>query len=263
MPNRRSALMRAAAIVLLGLFLLTPLAAGAATIMAATPISRTDLPWWRARHEAKLKELARTRPDLIFLGDSITQNWERSGPPEWLDFVPEWKRFYGDRNAVNLGFSGDTTASLLWRIRNGEVDHIAPKAAVILIGANNLGKLHWSADDTVAGIDAIIEELRKRLPDTRILLLAVLPSDRSAWATETTAQINQMLAAKYRGSTFVSYLDLGAMFMRKGEVNRDLYYDPKLTPPDPPLHPSAQGMAMMSKAMEPLLATILNDRPHS
>ena len=177
--------------------------------------------------------------------------------------MPEWKRFYGDRNAVNLGFSGDTTASLLWRIRNGEVDHIAPKAAVILIGANNLGKLHWSADDTVAGIDAIIEELRKRLPDTRILLLAVLPSDRSAWATETTAQINQMLAAKYRGSTFVSYLDLGAMFMRKGEVNRDLYYDPKLTPPDPPLHPSAQGMAMMSKAMEPLLATILNDWPHS
>ncbi len=105
--------------------------------------------------------------------------------------------------------------------------------------------------------------MRKRLPETKILLLAVLPSERSAWATETTAQINQMLAAKYRGSTSVSYLDLGAMFMRKGALNRDLYYDPKLTPPDPPLHPTAQGMAMMSKAMEPLLATMLNDRPHS
>ena len=104
MPNRRSALMRAATIALLGLSLLTPLAAAAATIMAATPIARTDLPWWRSRHEAKLRELAQTRPDLIFLGDSITQNWERAGPPEWQNFAPEWTRFYGDRNAINLGF---------------------------------------------------------------------------------------------------------------------------------------------------------------
>jgi lysophospholipase L1-like esterase len=250
-------------LALVAFFVSTSFTAGAATILAATPISRADLPWWRARHEAKLRELAQANPELIFLGDSITQNWEKSGPPEWQDFAPAWKRFYGDRNAVNLGFTGDTTASLLWRIRNGEVDRIAPKAAVVLIGANNLGRVHWSAEDTVAGINAIIDELHKRLPDTRILLLAVLPSDRSAWATETTAQINQMLAEQYRGSKSVSYLDLGAMFMRKGALNRDLYYDSKLTPPDPPLHPTAQGMAMMSKAMEPLLATMLNDRPHS
>jgi lysophospholipase L1-like esterase len=263
MPTRRSAFSRAALFAVLALSISAPIAAGAATIMAATPISRTDLPWWRARHEAKLREIATVKPNLIFLGDSITQNWEKSGPPEWLDFAPAWQRFYGDRNAVNLGFTGDTTASLLWRIRNGEVDHISPKAAVVLIGANNVGKVHWSAEDTVTGIDVIIQELHKRLPDTKILLLAVLPSDRSAWATETTARINQLLAAKYQGSTAVSYLDLTAMFMRKGVLNRDLYYDPKMTPPDPPLHPSAQGLTMMARAMEPMLATMLNDRPHS
>ena len=54
---------------------------------------------------------------------------------------------------------------------------IAPKAAVILIGANNLGRVHWSAEDTVTGIDTIIDELHKRLPKTKILLLGVLPSD--------------------------------------------------------------------------------------
>ena len=127
---------------------------GARTILAATPISRMDLPWWRARHEAKLKELAEAKPALIFLGDSITQDWEHVGPPEWKDFVPVWQRFYGDRHAVNLGFNGDTTASLLWRIQNGEVAGIAPTVAVILIGANNMGHVHWSAEDTVAGIDA-------------------------------------------------------------------------------------------------------------
>jgi lysophospholipase L1-like esterase len=240
-----------------------PQAAGARTILAATPIARTDLPWWRDRHQAKLHELALAKPELIFLGDSITQNWEKSGPADWQDFVPAWQRFYGDRHAVNLGFKGDTTASLLWRIRNGEVAGIAPKVAVVLIGANNLGKVHWSAEDTVTGIDTIIDELHKRLPATKILLLGVLPSERSAEITEATLQINRLLATRYKDDRSVVFLDLTALFMRNGVLNRGLFLDPRLTPPDPPLHPSAQGQALMAKAMEPMLANMLGDRPHS
>ena len=30
---------------------------------------------------------------------------------DWADFRPVWQRFYGDRNAVNLGFRGDATAT--------------------------------------------------------------------------------------------------------------------------------------------------------
>jgi lysophospholipase L1-like esterase len=250
--------------ILLGLALAAayPTAGSARTVLAATPIARTDLAWWRQRHEAKLGELARVKPELIFLGDSITENWQLAGPPEWRDFAPAWQRFYGDRHAVNLGFKGDTTASLLWRIRNGEVSGIAPKAAVVLIGANNLGRVHWSAEDTVTGIDTIVDELLKRLPTTKILLLGVLPSERSAWITETTGQINRMLAERYKGDKPVWFLDLTALFMRDGVLNRGLFLDPNLTPPDPPLHPSAQGQALMAKAMEPLLATMLGDRPH-
>lgn len=242
--------------------LVVPAPGDSRTILAAEPISRMDLPWWRARHEAKLQELARTHPALIFLGDSITQDWEKSGPPEWQDFAPGWKRFYGDRNAVNLGFVGDTTASLLWRVRNGEVAGIAPKVAVMLIGANNLGRLHWSADDTVAGIDKIVAELRRRLPETRILLLGVLPSERSEWASETTKAINVRLAAQYGAVPSVTYLDLTAIFMRNGTLNRSLFLDPRLTPPDPPLHPSAQGQLLMAQTMEPVLAGLMGDNPH-
>ena len=250
-------------ILFVAVLLLHPATGDTRTILAAVPISRMDLPWWRTRHEAKLRELAASKPELIFLGDSITEDWQRSGPPQWQDFAPVWHRFYGDRHAVNLGFKGDTTASLLWRIRNGEVAGIAPKAAVVLIGANNLGKVHWSAEDTVFGIDAIIGELHRRLPATKILLLAILPSDRSAWITETTARIDATLAVRYKGDPLVSYLDPTAVFMRNGKLNRDLFLDPQLTPPDPPLHPSAQGQALMAKAMEPTLAAMLGDRPHS
>src|SRR5215469_17578941 len=134
--------------LLAALCLLLTLAAAEAprshVILAATPISRMDLPWWRTRFEAKQAELKRDPPQLVFYGDSITQNWERHGPPDWMNFAPVWQRFYGDRRAINLGFVGDTTANLLWRIEHGEAGGIAPKVAVILIGANNLGRIHWS-----------------------------------------------------------------------------------------------------------------------
>jgi lysophospholipase L1-like esterase len=231
-------------------------------VLAATPLSRTDLPWWRARHEARLEELRKGRVDLVFLGDSITQDWEKHGPPDWQDFAPIWQRFYGDRNAINLGFTGDTTAHLLWRIENGEVAGIAPKAAVILIGANNLGRLHWSAEDTIAGIDAIVAQLRRRLPHTKLLLLGILPSDRSAWATDTTVTVNRALATRYGHASDVTFLDVGHVFMKDGRLNRDLFFDPKQTPPHAPLHPSAQGQALMAAAMEPTIAALLGDRPH-
>ncbi len=231
--------------------------------LAATPIGRLDLPWWRKRHEAVLARVRQGPADLIFLGDSITANWEKRGPEPWRDFQPAWTRFYGDRRAVNMGFKGDTTASLLWRIEHGEVDGITPKVAVILIGANNLGRVHWPARDTVAGVDAIVAELHRRLPATKLVLLAVLPSERSAWATQTTAEINRALAARYANRPdLVTYLDFGGLFMKDGALDRSAFYDPKLRPPDPPLHPTAETQARMAAAMEPTIARLMGDREH-
>jgi lysophospholipase L1-like esterase len=247
----------------LSLLALPGAAAAARTILAAVPISRMDLPDWRARFEAKQAELHAAQPKLIFLGDSITQDWERRGPPDWMDYVPVWQRFYGDRNAVNLGFVGDTTASLIWRIRNGELDGISPKVAVVLIGANNLGRVHWSATDTVTGIDTIIADLHRRLPHTRVLLLGVLPSDRTVWASQTTVLINRALAKKYAHGESVTFLDVGSVFLHDGKLDRGLFYDPKLNPPEAPLHPTAQGMALLAAAMEPTLAKLLGDRNHT
>ena len=234
----------------------------AGTVLATVPIGRTDLPWWRARFEAKQVELRERHPTLVFYGDSITQDWEHHGPPEWDDFAPIWQRFYGDRNAVNLGFTGDTTASLIWRITHGEADGISPKVAVVLIGANNFGRTHWPADETVQGIDTVVRLLRQRLPRTKILLLGVLPSDRSAWITEQTAAANRLLARRYAHGDDVTFLDVGHVLLRNGAVNRDLYLDPKLPKPSVPLHPNAQGQALLAAAMEPTLAALLGDRVH-
>ena len=240
------------------------LLAAAAGNPAATPLSRDNLPWWHARHEEKVAAARRGGVELVFLGDSITQDWEEHGPPAWRDFAPVWQRFYGDRHALNLGFKGDTTASLLWRMQHGELDGIAPKAAVVLIGANNNGRVHWSARQTLGGIAAVIAEAHGRLPGAKILLLSVLPSERSAWVDETTAAINAGLAARYGGGQdpAVTYLDVTGLFMQGGQLDRAAFLDGELTPPDPLLHPTAQAQARLAAAMEPTLARMLGDRPH-
>ncbi len=229
--------------------------------LAATPLSRMETPWWRARHQEKLQEIRGRAVDLVWLGDSITQNWERQGPPEWMDFAPVWQRFYGDRRAVNLGFKGDNTGHLLWRMQNGELDGIEPRAAVVLIGANNMGRVHWSAPQTLAGIDAVLAELHRRLPGTKALLSGVLPSIRSKWVTQTTAEVNRGLAARYGGGAVpgVTHMDLSAMFMRDGQVDRGAFYDDMLDPPDPPLHPTVAVQTRMAEAVEPTLAAMLED----
>jgi lysophospholipase L1-like esterase len=248
------------------LLLASPLlvAAGPHVPLASTPISRMDTRWWRERHEASLGA-TRRRIDLVFLGDSITQQYEADGPQPFRVFRPIWNRFYGDRNALNLGFSGDATSHLLWRLRNGEVQGIAPKVAIILIGANNLGRLHWPVEDNIGGIEAVVAETRRRLPNAKILLLSVLPSVRSDWASQSTVAINRGLATRYGRDAVpgVTWLDLTPVFMRGTAVDASLFLDPMLTPPEPALHPSPEGQARMAAAVEPTLARLMGDRDHT
>ena len=84
------------------------------------------------RHEAINARVKEGSVDLVFIGDSITQGWERRGKDVWT-------KFYGQRNAANLGIGGDRTQHVIWRLNNGNLAGIAPKVAVIMIGTNNSG----------------------------------------------------------------------------------------------------------------------------
>ena len=226
---------------------------------AAQPFSRMDLPWWRARFEAKQTELRRGPIDLVWYGDSITQDFETAGPEPWRNFKPVWDKFYAPRHAINLGFKGDATSHLLWRIEHGEADGIHPRLAIILIGANNFGHLHWAAQPTLLGIEAVVTALQQRLPNTKLLLLGVLPSIRSAWVDENTRAVNAGLAARYGDGRTVIFRDLSTLFMVGGKVNAAAFLDGKLTPPDPPLHPTAQTQMRMAQAIEGDVARLMGE----
>jgi len=138
---------------------------------AVAPVPRSES-WWIAQHEHTLARIREGGVDLLMIGDSITQGWSAEGRHVW-------NTYYGHRRAVNLGFSGDCTEHVLWRLNHGEIDGIAPKLVVVMIGTNNTGTRGDPPEETAAGIQAILSTLRTGLPDTKILLLGVFPRGAS------------------------------------------------------------------------------------
>ena len=99
--------------------------------------------WWQQRFEQLNEQRANQEIDLVFIGDSITHGWDGASDI--------WRNYYARRNALNLGIAGDETSYILWRLNHGNVDGISPKVAVLMIGTNNAGNSHQSADETTIG----------------------------------------------------------------------------------------------------------------
>lgn len=233
---------------------LLPLWAQASVNLATAPISRMDLPWWRARFEMSLQQ-AQQDPNaqILWLGDSITQYWQRSGGHTYDDILPVWNEYYAPYHALDFGMIGDTTANLIWRLNHGQIAHLHPRIIIILIGANNLGHVHWGAPQSIPGIEAVVANAHNKIPNAHIILLGILPSIRSTWVDTQTRTINAALAAHYQHSDFVEFADLGSLFIKNRKVDGTLFVDPHLRPPEPALHPNAEGMRRIAIRLAPLI----------
>jgi beta-glucosidase len=209
---------------------------------AVVPMPREGA--WLKRHESFNERVKQGNVDLIFIGDSITQGWEGAGRETWA-------KFYGKRNAVNLGISGDRTQHVLWRLDNGNVEGIKPKAAVIMIGTNNSGSN--TSEEIAAGVKAIVEKLRAKLPDTKILVLGIFPrgADKNDPRRQTNEQANALIA-KLADDKMVFYLDIGPKLLAEdGTLSREIMPDL--------LHLSTTGYSMWAEAIEPTLARLLGE----
>jgi len=227
---------------------------------SATAKDRLSEPWWAARHNTILASLpSHADTELLLIGDSITNNYEKANPPN-ENFLPIWKRYYEPRKALNLGFSGDTTANVLWRIDHGEVNGLHPKAVVLLIGTNNTA-YGQTAEQTEAGIDAVVVDLEFHLPNTKILLVGILPTGLPAMSRDM--DVNSYLATRYAGGhdPQVDFIDIGVIFYLGGTLADAFYADPAFTPPRPALHPNTLGQRRMASAIEPALARLLGETP--
>jgi lysophospholipase L1-like esterase len=236
---------------------------------ASTPRSRLDDPLYAKRYKDKeiLIQKCRHSARLLFVGDSIFQQFEESKPMGEFNNVDVCRHYYCDRNALELGFFGDTTANLLWRIQNGEMDGLSPSVIVLLDGINNLAVERWSWDaaSTVQGIDEVVRELHSHLPGAHVLLLGILPlrGHESGWIrqvdylwkTRKITKINSALDKQFgHGNVpYVTYVDLTDIFMKEGQIDTSLLADR--------VHPNPQGRALMALALEPYISRYLGDMP--
>lgn len=214
--------------------------------VAVTPASRPD-PWWQQRHESMNARVKQGNVDLIMIGDSITHGWEGEGKDVWA-------KYYAKRNAVNLGIGGDQTSHVLWRLDHGNIDGISPKLAVLMIGTNNAGHTpHQQPEQIAAGVKAIVEKLRAKLPQTKVLLLAIFP--RGANDNDELRQINSKtnkIIANLDDGQNVFFLDIGPKFLAAdGTLSKEVMPDL--------LHLTPKSYQTWAEAIEPTVKKLMGE----
>ncbi len=235
----------------LALFLAAPVVADQPSsdhqIEALRAVPR-DHDWWTSRHQQKLDEIkAAERIDLVFIGDSITHGWENAGKEIW-------EKYFAPHNALNIGYGGDRTEHVLWRFEHGELDGYQPQVAVIMIGTNNTGHRKEKPEHTAAGVNAIVEKLHAKHPETKVLLLAIFP--RGATKDDELRQLNdkanELIQKHVEGKDYVTFLSINDKFLEKDGTL------PKAIMPDL-LHPKQEGYQLWAEAIAPKINEMLKD----
>ena len=181
---------------------------------------------------------------LAFIGDSINHFF--GGPPidrGLKEPTSVWRKFYGNRDAVDLGFGWDRTENVLWRLEQGEIDDMPLDAVSLMIGTNNL--FINTPEQIRDGVQAIVDKIRAKKPKAKILLLAIFPrGEKPDDAGRLEAiKVNKLLEpmGKQRNVTF---MDIGSKFLEPdGTIKRTTMGDF--------LHPTPAGYEIWASAVEP------------
>jgi len=205
----------------------------------------------KGRHAKHLAQIKERKPDLLFLGDSITDFWttteSKSGETLHKRGLAVWNKYYAARHALNAGICGDTTQGLLWRLQNGLLDGIAPKVAVLTIGHNNSSNSQQEISD---GQVAILREIRRKCPLTQIIFLPHFPSKGSNGKEGKCVKAAEMTRDRVKQDPMIHYLDLNEYFLGvDGTLKMELIPDG--------CHPAEPGYQVWAENMEPLLKQLL------
>jgi lysophospholipase L1-like esterase len=172
----------------------------------------------------------RAMKPTIFLGDSLTE------AGRWTEWFPELE-------TLNMGIGGETTDDVIARLP--EVVAADPDTVVVLVGTNDIGRRRRSPDYIGRNIETILVELRKHLPESRIILQSVMPrtKDFAKSVHEINVHIRQFAAV---ATARAEWLDLWPVL-----AEPDGSLSPKYS--EDGLHLNEAGYAAWVEALRPVV----------
>lgn len=201
--------------------------------------------WWHKLTLDKRNEILSgpKEYDIVFVGDSITHRWERKGG-EGVKHYAELSKQY---KILNLGYGGDRTQHVLWRMKNGELEGYKARLFMLMIGTNNHGD---KPEDIAEGTRRIIDVIRAKHPKSKILLLPIFP--RGANASDANRRRNEAvnkITKKFADGKNVIWFDFNDRLVdEKGDTRKFM---------DDRLHTNHDGYGVWREAVVPVFKQIL------
>ena len=170
-----------------------------------------------------------------------------------------WKKYYGTRNAVNLGIDGDQTQHVIWRLQNYDWSKAQPKMAVVLIGVNNTSSPANKPANIAMGIRTVVKTLKAKSPGIKVLVMKIFPCQivdkKNGPRQQYVDPVNELLPYYVRDLDDVTLVDISKVFRdHKGEITLGIMPDK--------IHLSAEGYAREAKALEPYIAPLFGKVTH-
>ncbi len=224
---------------------LNVLLTGLALTLLGTTASADDKDWGNLRRyaeqNAEVKQWPQEQRRVVFMGNSITENWARMRPD-----------FFRQNGYVGRGISGQTSYQFVVRYRQDVID-LKPEVVVINTATNDVAENTgpYNEDRTFANIETMVDLARANR--MKVILTTTLPAAKFGWNPRITdgadkiARLNARIKA-YAERNNIPFVD----YYSKMVSGDDRALNPDYT--NDGVHPTEAGYAVM----EPMVKAVID-----
>lgn len=186
-------------------------------------------------------------PEVVFIGNSITDNWDYYHP-----------EFFRDNNFCGRGIGGQTSAQMLVRFTD-DVIHLHPKAVVIMAGTNDVAHNTYFVEPNQVVDNVIAMCILAEVNDIVPIISSIPPCSQFPWRKEvenpgqTIVEINKALKAFAEEKDYI-YIDYHSALV-------DEYFGLPKTLSEDGCHPSPDTYYLMEEmALEAIRQALSKDK---
>jgi len=183
--------------------------------------------------------------DVVFMGNSITENWVNTHP-----------EFFTENNYVGRGISGQVSSQMLVRFRADVID-LKPIAVVISAGTNDIALNNgYISVEHIFGNIVSMAELAK-CNKIKVVLTSVLPVHNFPWRPEVESikpvnELNEKMK-EYAKKNNIAYADYYEALVDERQGLSPQYQNDEV-------HPNMAGYKIMEQLIQKKLSKIIRKK---